>query len=84
MSAAAHGIAWKRVEALINLAAVFDKLFRLFFQKPAERNLEAPPLSAFQPRTPAVSSRRGGQTFQFFAKHAAVPSIFLLTILGSK
>jgi hypothetical protein len=33
MPAAAHGIAWKRVEALINLAAVFDKLFRLFFQK---------------------------------------------------
>ena len=32
MPAAAHGIAWKRVEALINLAAVFDKLFRLFFQ----------------------------------------------------
>ena len=32
MPAAAHGIAWKRVEALINLAAIFDKLFRRFFQ----------------------------------------------------
>jgi len=32
MPAAAHGLAWKRVEALINLAVVFDKPFRLFFQ----------------------------------------------------